>query len=33
MSGELTQYANTYSAVEGFMMPEATVIWDFLLTM
>ncbi len=32
MSGELTRYANTYGAVEGFMMPETTVIWDFLLT-
>ncbi len=31
MSGELTRYANTYGAVEGFMMPETTVIWDFLL--
>ena len=32
MSGELERYANTYGAVEGFMMPETTVIWDFLLT-
>ena len=30
MSGELKQYADTYGALEGFMMPETTVIWDFL---
>jgi hypothetical protein len=30
MSGELEQYVNTYATLEGFMMPEATVVWDFL---
>src|SRR5260370_6761076 len=30
MSGELKQYADAYGALEGFMMPETTVIWDFL---
>jgi hypothetical protein len=33
MNGELGQYASRYDAVEGFMTPETTVIWDFLLTM
>ena len=32
MSRELEQYANTYGALEGFIMPQTTAIWDFLLT-
>jgi len=33
MSGQLRHYATTYGGIEGFMMPETTVIWDFLFTM
>src|SRR5262249_19407743 len=32
MTRELEQYANTYRAIEGFIMPETTAIWDFFLT-